>query len=54
MATGAVRALCLGLLIVFATLPALVCYRTLPGRDSGGALYAGWRILQGDVLYRDA
>lgn len=53
MATRAVRAVCLGLLIVFATLPATVCYRILPGRDSGGALYAGWRILEGDVLYRD-
>lgn len=45
--------LCAALLIALVMLPEIAVYRECPGRDSGGALYAGWRILDGDVLYRD-
>ncbi|MEJ2745199.1 MAG: hypothetical protein P8123_05875 [bacterium] len=45
--------LCAALLITLVLLPEIAVYRMYPARDSGVALYTGWRILDGDVLYRD-
>ncbi|MCX6356737.1 MAG: glycosyltransferase family 39 protein [Candidatus Aureabacteria bacterium] len=41
------------LLAILVLLPPLLVFRNYPTRDSGGALYAGWRIIEGGVLYRD-
>jgi hypothetical protein len=41
----------LGTLIVL--LPNNPNNMTLPSRDSGVFLYVGWRLLQGDIPYRD-
>ena len=47
-------ALMLCLLAVAVLVPtAAKTFRTTPGRDSGVFLYTGWRILEGDVPYRD-
>lgn len=45
--------LLLVLLLTAVLLPSMPSVRPFPGRDSGVFLYAGWRVLAGDVPYRD-
>ncbi len=45
--------LALGLLTLEAMLQAYPALRPFPERDSGVFLYTGWRILAGEVPYRD-
>ena len=53
MGKGIAVTVLLLLLVAVVMLPSILFYRESPSRDSGVALYAGWRILNGDILYRD-